>query len=138
MRQLGTGRLGKLSSNKALPMYRRWHSVRLFSQPAALPFARFELAPLNSLPRNAVSRLFQATYSLATIAQGGENVRRFHLPTEPANGDNRLSRPVSRVIALLALAALINYIDRGNLSIAASLLKDELGLSASQLGILLS
>jgi len=60
------------------------------------------------------------------------------LPTEPANGDNRLSRPVSRVIALLALAALINYIDRGNLSIAASLLKDELGLSASQLGILLS
>jgi MFS transporter, ACS family, D-galactonate transporter len=41
-------------------------------------------------------------------------------------------------MALLALAALINYIDRGNLSIAASLLKDELGLSASQLGILLS
>jgi len=42
------------------------------------------------------------------------------------------------VIALLALAALINYIDRGNLSIAASLLKDELGLSAWQLGKLLS
>jgi len=41
-------------------------------------------------------------------------------------------------MALLALAALINYIDRGNLSIAASLLKDELHLSASQLGILLS
>lgn len=39
---------------------------------------------------------------------------------------------------LLALAALINYIDRGNLSIAAPLLKDELNLSASQLGILLS
>jgi MFS family permease len=42
------------------------------------------------------------------------------------------------VIALLALAALINYIDRGNLSIAASMLKDELRLSPSQLGILLS
>jgi MFS family permease len=42
------------------------------------------------------------------------------------------------VVALLALAALINYIDRGNLSIAAPLLKNELGLSASQLGILLS
>ncbi len=42
------------------------------------------------------------------------------------------------MIALLALSVLINYIDRGNLSIAASLLKDELGLSASQLGILLS
>jgi MFS family permease len=60
------------------------------------------------------------------------------LPTAPANGNNKLSRPVTRVVALLALAALINYIDRGNLSIAASLLKDELGLSASQLGILLS
>ena len=41
-------------------------------------------------------------------------------------------------MVLLSLAALINYIDRGNLSIAAPLLKDELSLSASQLGILLS
>ena len=32
----------------------------------------------------------------------------------------------------------INYIDRGNLSIAAPLLKNELGIPASQLGILLS
>ena len=39
---------------------------------------------------------------------------------------------------LLVLSALINYIDRGNLSIAAPLLKDELGISASQLGILLA
>ena len=39
-------------------------------------------------------------------------------------------------MALLALAALINYIDRGNLSIAAPLLKWELGLSFSQIGIL--
>lgn len=40
------------------------------------------------------------------------------------------------MVALLALAALINYIDRGNLSIAAPLLKGELGLSFSQIGIL--
>ncbi len=40
------------------------------------------------------------------------------------------------MVALLALAALINYIDRGNLSIAAPLLKWELGLSFSQIGIL--
>jgi MFS family permease len=39
---------------------------------------------------------------------------------------------------LLALAALVNYIDRGNLSLAAALLKEELRLSATQLGILLS
>src|SRR5256886_12138259 len=68
----------------------------------------------------------------------GENAWRSHCPTAPANENSRLSRPVIRVIALLALSALINYIDRGNLSIAAPLLKDELGLSASQLGILLS
>src|SRR5437016_9759826 len=42
------------------------------------------------------------------------------------------------VLALLAICLLINYVDRGNLAIAAPLLKDELGISASQLGILFS
>jgi len=42
------------------------------------------------------------------------------------------------VLGLLVFSVFINYIDRGNLSIAAPLIKDELGLSASQLGILLS
>jgi ACS family D-galactonate transporter-like MFS transporter len=60
------------------------------------------------------------------------------LPTTLVNENKLSSRPVNRVIALLALSALINYIDRGNLSIAAPLLKSELGLSFSQLGILLS
>jgi ACS family D-galactonate transporter-like MFS transporter len=45
---------------------------------------------------------------------------------------------MNRVLFLLSLSVLINYIDRSNLSIAAPLLKDELGLSASQLGALLS
>lgn len=45
---------------------------------------------------------------------------------------------MNRVLVLLTLSVLINYIDRSNLSIAAPLLKDELGLSASQLGTLLS
>jgi ACS family D-galactonate transporter-like MFS transporter len=45
---------------------------------------------------------------------------------------------MNRVVFLLALSIFINYIDRSNLSIAAPLLKDELGLSASQLGTLLS
>ncbi len=39
-------------------------------------------------------------------------------------------------LVLLAICVLINYVDRGNLSVAAPLLKRELGLSASQLGIL--
>ncbi|HWY22056.1 MAG TPA: MFS transporter [Candidatus Acidoferrum sp.] len=47
-------------------------------------------------------------------------------------------RGINRVVFLLALSVFINYIDRSNLSIAAPLLKDELGLSASQLGTLLS
>jgi hypothetical protein len=55
------------------------------------------------------------------------------LPTAPANEHSRLSRPATRVIALLALSGLINYIDRGNLSIAAPLLKDELASHCSLL-----
>jgi MFS transporter, ACS family, D-galactonate transporter len=42
------------------------------------------------------------------------------------------------VVILLAVSVFINYIDRGNLSIAAPMLKDELNISASQLGLLLS
>jgi MFS transporter, ACS family, D-galactonate transporter len=45
---------------------------------------------------------------------------------------------MSIVLALLAFSVFINYIDRANLSIAAPMLKDELGMSASQLGLLLS
>jgi MFS family permease len=41
-------------------------------------------------------------------------------------------------LVLMAISVFINYVDRGNLSIAAPMLKDELGISASQLGILLS
>ena len=42
------------------------------------------------------------------------------------------------ILVLLAISAFINYVDRGNLSIAAPMLKDELGISAAKLGILLS
>ena len=42
------------------------------------------------------------------------------------------------VLVLLALSVIINYIDRGNLSIAAPFLQQELALSPSRLGLLLS
>ncbi|HEX3661516.1 MAG TPA: MFS transporter [Acidobacteriaceae bacterium] len=42
------------------------------------------------------------------------------------------------VITLLVIAVLINYVDRGNLALAAPLLAKDWGLSASKLGILLS
>ena len=42
------------------------------------------------------------------------------------------------VVPLLALAIFINYVDRGNLATAAPLLKTELNLSASEIGVLIS
>ena len=51
---------------------------------------------------------------------------------------SRELRAFAPALVLLAIFALINFIDRGNLSIAAPLLKEELRISASELGILLS
>jgi sugar phosphate permease len=44
----------------------------------------------------------------------------------------------ARVVALLTLAAFINYVDRGNLAIAGPLIRDQFALSNAQLGLLLS
>lgn len=51
---------------------------------------------------------------------------------------SELSRTLIGVLTLLWLSVFLNYIDRSNLSIAAPQLKLELGLSATQLGVLLS
>lgn len=48
----------------------------------------------------------------------------------------KISRTMLPVLILLALSAFINFVDRGNLSAAAPLLKTELALSDLQLGIL--
>ncbi len=58
--------------------------------------------------------------------------------TTPATVHQARSHTMSVVLTMLVVSVFINYIDRGNLSIAAPLLKNELGISASQLGILLS
>lgn len=58
--------------------------------------------------------------------------------TATTTRDGASSARMNGVLFLLSLSVLINYIDRSNLSIAAPLIKDELGISASQLGILLS
>jgi len=44
----------------------------------------------------------------------------------------------ARLVILATAAVFINYIDRGNLATAASLIQDQLHLSATQIGILLS
>jgi len=51
---------------------------------------------------------------------------------------SRRSGSHSPVLFLLGVSVFVNYIDRGNLSIAAPAIKDELGLTSSQLGFLLS
>jgi MFS transporter, ACS family, D-galactonate transporter len=57
----------------------------------------------------------------------------------PSKTENtRFTTGFSRVLVLLFLSVFINYVDRSNLSIAAPLIKDELRISGSQLGILLS
>jgi MFS family permease len=50
-------------------------------------------------------------------------------PLQPSN---------NRLVAVLALGVLLNYVDRANLATAAPLLQTELSLSASQLGLLFS
>lgn len=59
----------------------------------------------------------------ARVADGGS----LRPPTAPVH-----------LVLLVSVALLINYIDRGNLATAVPLLRGELGLSASQLGFLLS
>jgi MFS transporter, ACS family, D-galactonate transporter len=51
---------------------------------------------------------------------------------------SRFPLELTRVAVLLSLSVFINYVDRGSLSIAAPVLKDDLGLTPSQLGVLLS
>ncbi len=43
---------------------------------------------------------------------------------------------IERPVLLVTLAVFINYVDRGNLATAAPLIQDELGLSATELGVL--
>jgi MFS family permease len=43
-----------------------------------------------------------------------------------------------RIVALLAVGSFINYVDRGSLSTAAPLVREEFALSSTQLGLLLS
>jgi MFS transporter, ACS family, D-galactonate transporter len=55
-----------------------------------------------------------------------------------AKTDLNLSPTLSRVALWLALSAFLNYVDRGNLALAAPLMQADLHLSVSQLGILFS
>jgi MFS family permease len=58
-------------------------------------------------------------------------------PTAPAT-QAKTSTLGPTVVPLLAVAIFINYVDRGNLATAAPLIKDQLQLSSTQIGLLLS
>jgi MFS family permease len=60
------------------------------------------------------------------------------MTTSTVRHPERLAGKLLAVLVLLGISVFINYIDRGNLSIAAPMLKDELLISPTQLGILLS
>jgi ACS family D-galactonate transporter-like MFS transporter len=79
----------------------------------------------------------QSALLLAFISTDDENNRTLTATTSTSHYTKH-SFTYSRILALLVISVFINYIDRGNLSIAAPMIKDELGLSASRLGILLS
>lgn len=59
------------------------------------------------------------------------------MPTAPSQRQT-LSRGLIILLVLVGVSVFINYIDRGNLSLAAPLLQDELHISSAQLGVLLS
>lgn len=59
------------------------------------------------------------------------------MPASPSSQPG-ISARLLVVLILLGLSIFINYIDRGSLSIAAHLLQDELALTPSRLGLLLS
>lgn len=66
---------------------------------------------------------------------------RTDFPSSPETAQSPQDQGQSRMnlaLFLLGLSVLINYIDRSNLGIAATLIKDELRISGSQLGTLLS
>lgn len=72
------------------------------------------------------------------MADSGQRMARGLPLMGPGTDESGRLRRFAPALVLLAFSLLINYVDRGNLSIAAPVLKDELRISASQLGILLS
>jgi MFS transporter, ACS family, D-galactonate transporter len=60
------------------------------------------------------------------------------MPTSTAPRRKGIPGTLAVVLGLLGTSTFLCYVDRGNLSIAAPMLKDELHISGSQLGVLLS
>lgn len=59
-------------------------------------------------------------------------------PTLTPSRSDRIRRVQITALTLLLLSGVINYVDRATLAIANPLIRDELGLSISDMGLLLS
>ncbi len=59
------------------------------------------------------------------------------MPAHPEPSFAAASRAPVGLVALLSVALLVNYADRGSVSVAAPMLRDELGLDASEIGWIL-
>jgi MFS transporter, ACS family, D-galactonate transporter len=75
-------------------------------------------------------------FAVMNLSSSREAPVSFDRPAPPAA--HQAHPGMNRVLLLLTVSVLINYIDRSNLSIAAPLLKDELHISNTQLGALLA
>lgn len=94
----------------------------------------------HSIDRSAIGEVRVQLLSFAFMTFSTTRVKDASSPTFPSQvaQNDYTARRMNVVIGLMGLSILINYIDRSNLSIAAPLIKDELGISGTQLGTLLS
>ncbi len=93
---------------------------------------------------NKVEHCFSATSAYSAV----QCVSSLAIPPNPAQNasmaaphlpdESRSLRAFAPALILLAISFVINYVDRGNVSVAGPLLKSELHLSATQLGFLFS
>jgi MFS transporter, ACS family, D-galactonate transporter len=114
----------------------RGHLRNLWPRVFRAPGAQSKIAQPRS-KSTPIARLLLPS-RVAILSTDADNGRALLVTPNLTSHRGTLSFALSRILALLVVSVFINYIDRGNLSIAAPVLKDELHLSAWQLGILLS
>ncbi|MGF7189139.1 MFS family permease [Robbsia andropogonis] len=94
------------------------------SKPSAASLAHGATTPSSTAPE--VTKVSPSAYASQSARNGG-------LPA-PA----RIRRTQVIALTLLMISGIINYLDRGVLSVANSLIRDDMGLSLTQMGFLLS
>src|SRR5579862_630782 len=117
----------------------RGGQTRLSYKRASRDASRGETCPTNCDDPSETSRRRSLDYGPAPHDRRASTCRQQQAREVT---DMQQARPTANsfvgAILLLVISVFISYVDRGNLSVAAPLIKSELSLSASQLGLLLS